>query len=348
MRVISPQTQAVIKRFRASRRGYFAAWVFLALVGLSLVAELFISNRALCVYYDGHLHFPTYGVELPGQTFGLPYNFETNYRDLQALFKKEATGNWVILPLVPYSPYESVTLKGEYPPSPPDILKRHFLGTDTTGRDIFARLVFGFRTIIGAALLYTLGIYTIGVLIGSLMGYYGGWVDLCMQRLIEIWSNMPFLYVVIIITSIIKPTIGLLLTILILFSWTGMTYYFRSATYREKSRDYVAAARIIGAGTLRILILHILPNTIATLVTFFPFTLAGAITALTALDFLGFGLPPPTPSWGEIIRQGTGALSAPWIVCSAAGALVGILTLTTLIGEALREACDPKAWVTYE
>jgi len=197
--------------------------------------------------------------------------------------------------------------------------------------------------------------YLVGITIGCLMGYYGGVFDLIVQRLIEVWSNIPFLYMVIILFSVIPSTfsiparIGLLLLVMVLFSWTSMTYYMRTATYREKARDYTAAATVMGAGPGRIIFHHILPNTISTIVTFMPFTVVSAITAITALDFLGFGLPPPTPSMGELLKQGTQTLTtAPWIVSSAFAALVFILILVTFIGEAVREAFDPKKFTTYQ
>jgi microcin C transport system permease protein len=205
------------------------------------------------------------------------------------------------------------------------------------------------------ALAFTAMTYLIGVVIGCAMGYFGGLFDLLFQRVIEIWSNVPFLYMVIIIFSVIPATfsvssrIGILLVIMVLFSWTGLTYYMRTATYKEKARDYTAAALVLGASTPRIIFRHILPNTIATMVTFVPFTVVGAITAITALDFLGFGLPPPTPSIGEMLKQGTANLTtAPWIVTSAFCALVLILLLVTFIGEAIREAFDPRQFTLYK
>jgi microcin C transport system permease protein len=196
--------------------------------------------------------------------------------------------------------------------------------------------------------------YLIGITIGCIMGYFGGIFDLIFQRLIEIWSNIPFLYMVIIVFSVIPATFAIstriliLLTIMVLFSWTGMTYYMRTATYREKSRDYAAAAIVLGAGTPRIIFNHILPNTVSTIVTFMPFSVVAGIIAITALDFLGWGLPPPTPSMGELLKQGTASLTtAPWIVSSAFAALVFVLTLVTFIGEAVREAFDPKKYTTY-
>jgi microcin C transport system permease protein len=184
------------------------------------------------------------------------------------------------------------------------------------------------------------------------MGYFGGWIDLIGQRLIEIWSLVPFLFVVIIVSSILSAigglNLGWLLVIVVLFSWTGITYYMRTNTYKEKAREYVLAARVLGAGTPRILFHHVLPNVLSTIVTFAPFTVAASISALTALDFLGYGLPPPTPSWGELLRQGTSNLSSPWIVASSFSALVIVLVLVTFIGEAVREAFDPKKFTVYQ
>ena len=246
------------------------------------------------------------------------------------------------------------TVDGVLKAQPPDFARRHLLGTDSTGRDVLARLVYGFRTAIFFALAYTVLTYLIGVSIGCAMGYFGGVFDLVFQRIIEIWSNIPFLYMVIIVFSVIPSTvdvgtrIGILLLIMVLFSWTGLTYYMRTETYKEKARDYTAAALVLGAGTARVIFRHILPNTVATMVTFIPFTVVGAITAITALDFLGWGLPPPTPSIGELLKQGTANLTtAPWIVTSAFVALVFILAVVTFIGEAIREAFDPRKFTLY-
>jgi microcin C transport system permease protein len=219
---------------------------------------------------------------------------------------------------------------------------------------VLARLVYGFRTAIFFAMAFTVLTYLIGVTVGCAMGYFGGAFDLLFQRIIEIWSNIPFLYMVIIVFSVIPTTyeistrIAILLVIMVLFSWTGLTYYMRTETYKEKARDYTAAALVLGAGTSRVIFRHILPNTIATMVTFVPFTVVSAITAITALDFLGWGLPPPTPSIGELLKQGTANLTtAPWIVTSAFVALVFILAVVTFIGEAVREAFDPRKFTLY-
>lgn len=353
---LNPLTAKKLRRFKEIRRGYISFIVLVSLTILSLFAELFINNRALVVKYDGTLHFPTYaGVKL-GATFGLEGTLAqtpVNYRNLKEHFRQQNEGNWVIMPLVPFNPYENNPFNGFLTSQPPTWSGGHWLGTDSTGRDILARLVYGFRTAIFFALAFMLLVYLIGITVGCLMGYFGGWFDLLVQRLIEIWSLVPFIYMVIIIFSVI-PTdfsipvrISILLSIMVFFSWTGMTYYMRTATYREKARDYTAAAQIIGASTPRIIFHHILPNAVSTVVTFMPFTMAAAITAITALDFLGFGLPPPTPSIGEILKQGTANLGAPWIVSSAFVTLVFILTLVTFIGEAVREAFDPKKFTTY-
>ncbi len=352
---LNPLTAKKIARFKQIRRGYYSFLAIVVLVVFSLAAELFVNSRALVVRYEGEWYFPTYGEIIPGETFGLGYSYETNYRELKEVFREENNGNWVLLPVVPYDPYENNEFEGVFKPAPPSLEARHFLGTDTTGRDILSRLFYGFRIAIFFSLVFLVLTYLIGIAIGCLMGYFGGIFDLIGQRLIEIWSNMPFLYIVIIVFSVVPSSIsntlriGILLTIMVMFSWMGMTYYMRTGAYKEKARDYVAAAEALGATTGRIIFKHIMPNTLATLVTFMPFTIVGAITAVTALDFLGFGLPPPTPSLGELLKQGTDNLTtAPWIVVSSFFTLVAILTLVAFVGEAIREAFDPKKFTVYK
>jgi microcin C transport system permease protein len=345
---LNPQTKRRLARFRAIRRGYVSFLILAALVILSVVGECLVNSRALLVKYHGHYYFPTYGAIHPGTDFGEDYSYETNYRHLKTRFAAEARGDWVLLPPVPYNAFENDFRPGVYPPTAPSTSERHFLGTDTTGRDILARLFYGFRIALIFSAFYIGFVYLIGIAVGCAMGWFGGSVDLLGQRLVEIWSNIPFLFVVMIVASLVRPDLFLLVAITGLFSWTGMTYYMRTATYKQKARDYVAAAEALGASTPRIIFRHILPNTLSTLVTFIPFTLAGAITSLTALDFLGFGLPPPTPSWGELLQQGTANLNAPWIVLSVFIAMVFVLTLVTFVGEAIREAFDPKKFTTYQ
>lgn len=355
MLALNPQTLKKLRRFRAIKRGYYS---FLALVVLLLLCasgELLVNSRALVVSYEGELYFPTYGAFHPGTDFGLEYSYETNYRELQASFAAAAGENWVLMPPVPYNPYENHAAGGIFKPEPPSLAQSHYLGTDTTSRDILARLFYGTRIALLFSLAFMASVYLIGITIGCAMGYFGGVFDLLFQRLIEIWSNIPFLYMVIIVFSVIPATfsipvrIAVLLTVMVLFSWTTMTYYMRTETYKEKARDYIASARIIGASNSRIIFRHILPNVLATLVTFMPFTIVSAVTAITSLDFLGFGLPPPTPSLGELLKQGTATLrTAPWIVTSAFGTLVVLLTLVTFIGEAVRESFDPKQFTIYQ
>jgi microcin C transport system permease protein len=345
---LDPITRRKLQRFRSLKRGYGSFLILCGLLLLAALGELFVGSRALVVKYRGNYYFPTYTAFHPGTDFGEDYSYETNYRKLRHRFAAEGRGDWVLLPPVPYNPYENSFEEGVYPPTPPSLAQRHLLGTDTTGRDVLARLFYGFRIAMIFSLLFLVLVYVVGIAIGCAMGYFGGVFDLIMQRAVEIWSNIPFLYIVIIIASILTPNLWLLLGIVVLFAWTDMTYYMRTATYKEKARDYVAAAQVLGAGSGRIIFRHILPNVLSLTVTFVPFTVSSALTLLTALDFLGFGLPPPTPSWGELLQQGTANLNAPWIVSSAFFALVIVLSLVTFIGEAVREAFDPKKFTIYQ
>ena len=351
---INPQTLKKLRRFREIKRGYYSLLFLVGLLVVLALGELLVNNRALIVNYEGVLYFPTYTAFHSGGDFGFDYDYQVNYRDLAARFESECSGNWVLMPLVPYSAFENHAPEGVFRPGAPSLEQRHFLGTDSTSRDILARLFYGTRIALVFSITFMISVYLIGIAIGCAMGYFGGLFDLMFQRFIEIWSNIPFLYMVIIVFSIIPATfsiparIAMLLTVLVLFSWTSMTYYMRTETYKEKSRDYVAAARVLGATNTRIIFRHILPNVLSTLVTFMPFVVISAITSITALDFLGFGLPPPTPSLGELLKQGTSTLrTAPWIVTSAFGTLIILLTVVTFIGEAIRESFDPKKFTIY-
>ena len=352
---LNPQTIKKLRRFRQIKRGYYSFVILSLFLILCLFGELLVNNRAVAVKYEGEFYFPTYGAFHPGTDFGLDYDYEVNYRDLQVYFEAQGGDNWVLMPPIPYSPFENDATSGIFRPEPPDIDAKHYLGTDSTSRDILARLFYGTRTALIFSLGFMVSVYLLGVAIGCAMGFFGGWFDILFQRLIEIWSNIPFLYMVIIVFSVIPAAysvpvrIAILLVVMVLFSWTSMTYYMRTETYKEKVRDYVAASRVIGASNSRIIFRHILPNVLATLVTFMPFTIVSAITAITALDFLGFGLPPPTPSLGELLKQGTANLrTAPWIVTSAFTTLVILLTIVTFIGVAIREAFDPKKYTVYK
>lgn len=345
---LDPITRDRLTRFQGIRRGWWSALILMALIVFTLVAELFVNSRALIVHYQGELYFPTYGAVIPGTTFGEDYAYETNYKLLKKRFADEGAGNWVLMPPVPFDPYEINSYAGEFPPHAPNMERAHYLGTDIAGRDVTARLVYGFRIAIWFSIALLASTYVIGIILGCLMGYRGGWFDLVVQRLIEVWSNVPFLYIIMIVASIVTPDFGMLVFLMVIFGWMGMTWYMRTATYKEVSRDYVMAAKALGASDWRIITTHILPNTVSVIVTFIPFSVAGGITALTALDYLGFGLPPPTPSWGELLKQGTDRLDAAWIVTSVVSGLVLVLVMVTFVGEAIREAFDPRRLTRYE
>jgi len=361
----NPQTLRKLKRFYSIKRGY---WSFMILAGafvLSLLGQVLVNNRALVVAHEGRIYFPAlpFSTSHTGKDFGMEkdavgqdYTYEVDYRELQAHFQKTGEGK-LLMPLIPYDAYENDFRKGLVHPIPPNAELRHYLGTDRTGRDVLARLFYGFRITMVFALTFMVMVYLIGVVVGCLMGYFGGWTDLLGQRAVEVWQNIPFLYMVIIVAAAVSDLpfnlpawfrILVLLAIMVFFSWTGMTYYMRTSVFREKARDYVAAAQLLGASTPRIIFNHLLPNTISTMVTFMPFTVATAIISITALDYLGFGLPVGTPSWGGLLQQGVANLHAPWIVLSTFVAMVTVLTLVTFIGEAVREAFDPKKFTTYE
>ncbi|NOI68114.1 ABC transporter permease subunit [Vibrio sp. 99-8-1] len=343
---LDPVTYKKIRRFKQIKRGYWSFIILSCMLILSIFAELLINSKALVVRYQGEYSFPIVSDVKLGSDFGLGYSAEVNYRQLKAHFQKQDNGDFVLLPIVPWNPYEQ-DFSGDYPPVSPNFESKHYLGTDVIGRDVLARLVYGFRIAMGFALITMIISYSIGTAVGCAMGFWGGKFDLIVQRLIEIWSMVPFLYVIMILVSIIQPTFTLFVLINVLFGWMGMTWYMRTMTYKESAREYVLAARAIGATTSRILFKHILPNTMVMIVTLAPFTIAGNITALTALDYLGLGLMPPTPSWGELLQQGKSNLDSPWIVISVVVAIVSVLVMVTFIGEAVRAAFDPKKFTRY-
>jgi microcin C transport system permease protein len=340
-----------LHKFRTIKRGYYSFLILLAAYFASFFLPLLVSSTALMVRYDGHFYFPVFQY-YPAANFGQQTIGEPDYRALASTFREQNQSNWVLMPPYPYSPIESLLdLPGE-PPNRPS--RQHIFGTDDRGRDIFARLAYGFNVSLSFALL-VLGISLgIGVSVGASLGYFAGKVDLVGQRLIEIWSSLPFLYTIIIVSSIVvpiylpgrnlvlQPSFWLLIVILTAFDWMGITYYVRGEFYREKAKDYVAAAISIGASDRAIIFRHILPNSLTPVVSFAPFMVVGNIAALVALDFLGFGLPAPTPSWGELIGQGVDNLTKWWLVFFPLAAMFITLLLIVFIGEAVREAFDPK------
>lgn len=343
----NPLTIKKINRFRSIKRGYYSAIILVTLMLLSAFAELWVNNRAIVVQYEGSLYFPTYSKVLSGDTFGLDYQYETHYRDLNKQWQSDDSDNWMIMPFVPFNAFENNYYDDKYPPMAPSFTDKHYLGTDIYGRDISARLIYGFRLAMGFAFLVMAICYTIGVTVGCFMGYYGGKIDLFGQRIIEIWSQLPGIYVIMIIVSIFGSNFWLFVGIIVMFNWTAMTWYMRTLTYKERAREYVMAAKAQGASTARIVFKHIMPNTLVMIVTMAPFTIVGNLTLLTSLDYLGLGLAPPTPSWGEMLSQGKDNLDALWIVASVVTSIVVVLTMVTFVGEAIREAFDPKKHTKY-
>ena len=335
------------RKFRSFKRGWYS---FLLLVGALLLTTfnpLLINDQALVVRHDGRIWFPAMGQYHEAKALGQRQIGGARYRELQVQYEREGAGDWVIMPPYPYHPDESLLRDPTLPGSPPHAPSAaHWMGTDDRGRDVFARLVYGFRI----SMLFGLGAvaisYTLGVSAGACLGYFGGRTDMIGQRLVEVWAGLPFLYTVIIVSSILRPSPLSLMVLLALFSWVGISFYVRGEFYREKSRDYVAAAIVNGEGHGSIVFRHILPNALTPIISLAPFALVGAITSLVGLDFLGFGLPPPTASWGELVRQGLDHVTSDdWhLVVFPLGALFLTLLLVVFIGEAIREAFDPRTF----
>lgn len=343
----SPLTLKRLKRFKRIRRGYYSFLILIVAIIVSCFSEVIANHRALIVNYNGKTYYPIFRY-FPGTVFGLSDDKEPNYRELHRQFKEQNQGNSVLLPLIPYGPYEYDFEDPTPPPHAPS--HKHWLGTDDRGRDVFVRLLYGFRTAIFFSMILTFMSQAIGTFVGCAMGYFGNWVDLVGQRFIEIWSNVPYLYFVIILASLFNPSFFLLLLIMVLFEWISLTYFMRTEVYREKSKDYCAAALASGGTHWRVIFKHLLPNALVPLVTLFPFQLIGGISSLTALDFLGYGLPPPTPSWGELMKQAIELENRTriWLSLSPFLAISITLLLVTFIGEALREAFDPKEYAPYQ
>lgn len=342
----SSPLRLAIARFRRLRRGYYAFWLLIGAYVVTMFNGCLVNNKALVVYYQGDYYFPVtqfYLAETFGQThaYGQRNLGEAEYRELQRQFAEQDDGNWVLMPPYPYHPNELLLYETDAPPQPPSW--QHWLGTDDRGRDVFARLVYGFRTSLTFALAVTGLSYAIGVLCGAVLGYFGGRVDIFGMRLIEIWAGVPFLYTMIIIASMIRPNFYLLALLLSLFHWIRISYYTRGEFLREKAKVYVEAARAIGQRDTAIMFRQILPNALTPVVSFAPFSIVGNISSLVALDFLGFGLPAPTPSWGELIHQGTQNIFEWHLVVFPLLAIFLTLQATVFIGEAVREAFDPQA-----
>lgn len=326
-------------KFRANRRGYWSLLLFTLLFVISLGAELVSNDHPFVVRYQGSWYFPMVR-SYPETTFGGDFATETDYRDPYMLAKITSGDNWALFPPNHYG-YATINNSLERPvPSPPTA--ENFLGTDDRGRDVLARLIYGFRL----SVLFGFGLTLVGTLLGiaagAVQGYFGGRTDLLGQRFIEIWSAMPELYLLIIFAAIFKPSLALLLILLSMFGWMGLSDYVRAEFLKGRNLDYVQAARALGVSNLTIMYRHLLPNGMTPVITFLPFRMSGAILALTSLDFLGLGVPPPTPSLGELLAQGKGNIEAWWLSLSTFAVLVGTLVLLIFIGEALRETFDPR------
>jgi len=338
---LDPLTSKRLKRFWRIRRGSWSLCILVATYVLSLAAEVFVGNRPVVLRHDGVWSFPALTDRYYSQkAFGGTLDVEADFRAVKASPDFAAAGGFMILPPHPYSPLESVRIKGDPPPSRPTA--EHPFGTDDRGRDVLARVVYGFRTSLTFAFLVAAGAYAVGIAFGAIQGFWGGAVDIVGQRMTEIWSALPFLYVVILISSALEPSFVMLVGILVVFQWIGISRYTRAEVLRERQKDYVVAARALGASPLRALFTHVIGNALTPAITLFPFALVGDIFSLTALDFLGFGLPAPTPSWGELFKQARSNFSSWWLVGFPFLALLMTLLLTTLVGEALREAWDPR------
>lgn len=335
---LSPLTQRRLAHFRANRRGYWSLWWFLLLFGLSLGAEFIANNRPLLIYYQGSFYVPVIK-DYAETDFGGVFPSEADYRDpyLAGLIHEHG---WMIWPPIRFR-YDTVNYHLPVPaPAPPSA--ENWLGTDDQGRDVLARLIYGLRLSVLFGLLLTLTSSIIGVAAGAVQGYFGGRVDLLFQRFLEIWGGLPQLFILIIVSSVVTPGFWTLLFILMLFGWTSLVGVVRAEFLRARNFDYVRAARALGMSDGRIMFKHVLPNAMVATLTFMPFILSGSIVALTALDFLGLGLPPGSASLGDLLRQGKENLQAPWLGIAGFVVLALMLSLLVFVGEAVRDAFDPR------
>jgi microcin C transport system permease protein len=362
---VSPMNRRRLANFKAHHRGYWSFWIFLVLFVLSLFAEVIANDRPLLVSYKGEILSPILH-DYPEEKFG-GFLAETDYRDAVISDEIKAHG-WILWPPIRYS-YRTINRALPTPaPSPPTWqlsddqckaaaakklspgepnrgcrdIEWNWLGTDDQGRDVLARLIYGFRLSILFGLILAAISSVIGIAAGAVQGYFGGWTDLLMQRFIEIWSSLPRLYLLIIVSSFIVPGFFVLLGILLIFSWVALVHVVRAEFLRARNFEYVNAARALGLSNAKIMVKHVLPNAMVATLTFLPFILNESITTLTALDFLGFGLPPGSPSLGELLLQGKSNLQAPWLGLTGFIVIAAMLSLLVFIGEAVRDAFDPR------
>ena len=335
---LSPINQRRWESFKANRRGLWSLRIFLVMFLVTLCAEFIANDKPLILRYDGSLYAPVF-FSYPETAFGGDFETEADYRDPYVKKLIEDKG-WVLWPPIKYS-YNTINLDLTVSaPAPPS--GENWLGTDDQGRDVLARLIYGFRISVLFGLSLTIFSSLIGITAGAVQGYFGGWTDLLFQRFIEIWTSVPSLYLLIIIASVIEPGFWILLGILLLFSWVSLVGVVRAEFLRARNFEYVLAARALGVGTFTLMYRHLLPNAMVATLTFLPFLLNASITTLTSLDFLGFGLPPGSPSLGELLAQGKANLQAPWLGLTGFFTIAFMLSLLIFIGEAVRDAFDPR------
>ena len=335
---LSPITRRRLAAFKANRRARVSLWLFATLFILSLFAELIANDKPIIMQYDGQWYFPML-VDYPETEFDGFLPTRTDYLDPFVQQQIDDHG-WALWPIIPFS-YQTLDMNMTRPsPAPPD--SRHWLGTDDQGRDVTARVIYGFRLSVAFALALTAGSLVVGVVVGGVQGYFGGKIDLIGQRFTEIWSGLPVLFLLIILASFVQPGFWWLLGIMLLFSWLGLVDIVRAEFLRARNLEYVRAAKAMGLPSRLIMWRHVLPNAMVATLTFIPFLFTGAIGTLTALDFLGFGLPPGAPSLGELAAQGKNNLHAPWLGITAFMTLAIMLSLLVFIGEGLRDAFDPR------
>ena len=337
-RPITPLTQRRLALFRANKRGFWAMWIFLALFIVSLFANFIANDRPILIRFDGHFYFPVVA-NYTETTFGGDFETFADYKDPYVTGLINAKG-WMVWPLIPYS-YDTAVLDLPGPaPTPPD--RNHWLGTDDQARDVLARVIYGFRISVLFGLALSIVCTPIGILAGALQGYFGGAVDLLFQRFLEIFGSMPTLFLLMILASAVTPNFWWLLIIMVFTNWTWPVGLVRAEFLRARNFEYVRAARALGVGNAVIMRRHLLPNAMVSTLTFLPFQVSGAVTLLSSLDFLGFGLPPGSPSLGDLLHQGQTNLQAPWLGLTGFAVLGGLLILLVFIGEGVRDAFDPR------
>ena len=359
---LSPLQRRRWEVFRLNVRGYWSLWIFLVLFGITLCSEFIANDKPILIKYEGQFYWPIFSA-YPETEFGGVFETEANYRDAAVKEMIEQKNGWILWPPIRFSydtPNKNPPMAFPVKPTwmltdedcklaiergfhPCDAsLEWNWLGTDDQGRDLIARILYGFRLSVLFGLILTLLASVIGIAAGAVQGFFGGWTDLLFQRFIEVWTSVPTLYFLILVAAVIEPNFWILLGILLAFSWVALVGVVRAEFLRARNFEYVTAARALGLGNMRIIFRHLLPNAMVATLTFVPFILNGSITTLTSLDFLGFGLPPGSPSLGEMLQQGKDNLQAPWLALTAFFVIAIMLSLLIFIGEAVRDALDPR------